>query len=473
MRNSLLVKGIYWNLIRTVFERLILLVQQLILARLLFPEDFGVYSKITAAFSFISFFTFIGASEFLISRKKNIKLWLPVLNTYWVILLTLSIFLVGLFMKFSSYTNINFLYLVLLYSLSLPFNSFKSSDLLILNFDGRYGLVAISRILFTISLVFSSLFLAYLNYGVFSLVISYVISCFFEFLFLRFYTRIKFNFSRSYQRFKFLFLSGMKLIIHNFSWRVINSFDFFIIGYILDDIKAGLYYMAFSLAVQPISILMSYLPGLLHSSNSRDNLSLNSVIRRSNLLSFYLVFFSAPLFIYVYFYSDLLVSFFLGVKWVESIGILKILSISMIPRVFTSQWHLKYLHLGQFNYLSKVSFLLLILNIIVFCFLTFYFDLVGASIATGVFYFFVTFFDLKNFYLRNKYFTSVVKSISLSLLIFSLLRIVNEYLSFSFTVVLLMSILGFIFYFYLSILIDKNVEDLKIKLIESLKLNKQ
>ena len=114
MRNSLLVKGIYWNLIRTVFERLILLVQQLILARLLFPEDFGVYSKITAAFSFISFFTFIGASEFLISRKKNIKLWLPVLNTYWVILLTLSIFFVGLFMKFSSYTDINFLYLVLL-----------------------------------------------------------------------------------------------------------------------------------------------------------------------------------------------------------------------------------------------------------------------------------------------------------------------------------------------------------------------
>lgn len=470
VKNKLLVKGIYWNLLRTVFERVTLLIQQLILARILFPEDFGVYSKITAAFSLISFFSLGGASEFLLSRKKNLRLWLPSMNFYWLNLLLISILLIFIVIKFLSFENEYFVRLVLLYSFSLPFNAFKISDLALLNYEGRYKTIAVSRILFTISLVFSSLILAYLNYSVFSLVFSYVISCLIEFLFLRHKTRITFKINRNFKKLKLLLANGMQLLVHNFSWRLINSFDFLILGYLLDDFKAGLYFMAFSLAVQPISLLMSYLPNLLYSSNLRDNLSLNNVIERSNSFSFYLVFFSTPLFVYVYYYADELILWFLGKKWINSTDVLKVLSVSMIPRVFASQWHLKYLHLGEFKLLSKLSFIFSIVYVFILCLLTYFFDLIGASIATGIFYIFITFSDLNNNYLNNKYFLSIVKSIFSSIIIFFLLHSITTYYNnTNFFISLFTSFLGFIAYFLFLVYIDSNVKNLKRKILNTFK----
>ena len=61
---------------------------------------------------------------------------------------------------------------------------------------------------------------------------------------------------------------------YNLSWRLIFFLDFILIGILLGDKKAGLYFMAFNLSVQPLSLLVSYLPSVLFSSNIRDGLTI-------------------------------------------------------------------------------------------------------------------------------------------------------------------------------------------------------
>ena len=383
---NLFKKGIYWNLLRTLIERGFVFFQQILLAWFLLPEDFGFFSSISSLLAICSLFAVIGISETLTNRYKSVSIWEPVFNSINYLLIGFSFLLYFIIALILYGNDINEIILIFVYGISIPFLGLKSIDSVKLSVLGNYKHINLSRIAYTTSLALGSLILAYLGYGVLSIIIPATISSFLEFLFLRIKAKSSFSFSKNIYAIKIFFSKSSQLIGYNVSWRIINFLDFILIGILLDDKKAGLYFMAFNLSVQPLNLFISYLPSVLFSSNIRDKMNQSETILRIQKTTLMLTFICTPLFIGLYFFSNDIVTFLFNENWSNTIPILKILSLAMIPRVLSSQWYLIPLVNSNYNYMSRISLIFLAVFVILFTSGTLFFDMKGAAISILLFY---------------------------------------------------------------------------------------
>lgn len=400
---NLFKKGIYWNLFRTLIERGFVFFQQILLAWFLLPKDFGFFSSISSLLAICSLFAVIGINETLTNRYKCVSFWEPVFNSINYLLIGFS-FLLYIVVALILYGNdINEITLIFVYGISILFLGLKSIDIVKLSVFGNYKYINLSRIAYTTSLVLGSLILAYFDYGVFSLIIPASISSFLEFLFLRIKAKSSFSFSKNIYAIKKFFSKSLQLMGYNVSWRIINFLDFILIGILLDDKKAGLYFMAFNLSVQPLNLFISYLPSVLFSSNIRDKMNQSETILRIQKTTLMLTFICTPFFIGLYFFSNDIVTFLFNENWSNTTPILKMLSLAMIPRVLSSQWYLIPLVNSNYNYMSRISLIFLAVFLILFTSGTLFFDIKGAAISILIFYFLTIYLSLNYLIFENVY----------------------------------------------------------------------
>ena len=398
---NLFKKGLLWNLIRTILERGLVFIQQIILAWYLVPEDFGFFSSISSILAICSFFSFFGLSEIITNRFKHINLWEPIFNSinYFIIFISLLLFIL-----ISTIINgIEILFLAFIFGTTLVFEGLKVLDSAKLNVWGEYAYLSLARICYSLTLVSISILLAALNFGVKSIIISIILASFVEFIILRYKTNSSFKFSKSVIKISALAFNSIKLTGFNVSWRLINYLDFVLIPYFLGDEKAGLYFMAFNLSVQALNIFVSYLPGILFSSNIRDQITMSQTNSRIQKTTLFLIIFTSPIFLGLFFFSEEVIFYMLNEKWAGAAPILEILSLAMIPRVLSSQWVLIPMIQSRYSYLSKISFYYLILFTILFFAGINTFDLYGGACAILLFYV-STILLSKNYFLKsNKY----------------------------------------------------------------------
>ena len=69
--NKLLKKGLLWSTIEVVVKRVFDFFVKLVLARLLFPEEFGIVGMAVVFTSFIQVLSEMGVGSALIQRKKE------------------------------------------------------------------------------------------------------------------------------------------------------------------------------------------------------------------------------------------------------------------------------------------------------------------------------------------------------------------------------------------------------------------
>lgn len=412
---NLFKKGIYWNFIKTILQRGFVFFQQIILAWYLVPEDFGFFSSISSILAISSFFSFFGLSEIITNRFKFINLWEPVYNAIIYILIFISYVTYILISIIINGAEIEILYLILIYGLSLFFDGLKTLDLIKLNVWGNYSFISLARLSYTFILTSASILLAKLNFGVLSIIISLILASSVEFIIIRYKSNSSFNFSKSVRKVRTLLLCSTKLTGFNLSWRLINYLDFILISYFLGDEKAGLYFMAFNLSVQAINIFISYLPDILFSSNIRDQLTMSQTNDRIQKTTLFLIISTTPIFFGLFIFSEQVIFYLFNEKWAGTIPLLKILSLSMIPRVLSSQWTLIPLIKSRYSYLSRVSFYYLILFILLLCIGINTFDLNGGVFAILIFYL-SKLLLAKNYLLKsNKYLTETILIIVYSL----------------------------------------------------------
>ena len=419
---SLLRAGFIWSFIRTILERGLLFIQQIVLAWILIPETFGYFSSLSSLLAVCSLFTVTGINQILTNRFKAHILWLPYINTVFYILILFSFILFNTLAITNHGYEMKDILLILIYSLSLPFIALKGIDSVKLNIIGSYAYVSMARVFYSITLVVVSILLAVLGFDILSLTLAATLASIVEFFFLRKKTKLSFSFSRHWYRIKKLFFNSLKLVGFNLSWRLIFFLDFILIGILLGDQKAGLYFMAFNLSVQPLSLLVSYLPSVLFTSNIRDELTIEFTYLRVQKTTLFLILLSSPIFISLYFYADNLVSILFNSKWEGLDSLLQILSLAMIPRVLSSQWYLGPLVQEKYSLMSKFSIYYLGLFLILFLPGTYFFDLKGAVFSILIFYCFTLFLSRESIFKNNPYIKETFLMILYGMLCFSLVK---------------------------------------------------
>jgi O-antigen/teichoic acid export membrane protein len=331
LKNKVL-SGIYWNITESVGRNFFRVVVALILARLLEPSDFGLVGMTTIFLTLAGVFIDSGLSTALIQNKN------PTSNDF----STVFIFnvLAGLT-----------IYLILFVSAPLIADFFdqpvltKIVRVVSLNFFiNSFGIVQNSifskqmnfKVLTKISLIAIltsgtiSIILAYLGFGVWSLICQGLIMTFITSSLLWFFSEWKPSFVFDKNSFKMLFHFGSKLMYANIISTIFQNVYLIIIGKVYTARQLGFYAKSEALAKTPVQNIYTIFQKVFFPAFSfiqDDNIQLKLVFKKILKVSSYIIF---PIMLGLIALSKPFILFILTDKWSGSIIYLQLLCLSFM-----------------------------------------------------------------------------------------------------------------------------------------------
>lgn len=333
------IKGMFWSAVDKFGTKIISFVTNLFLARLLLPEDFGSIGMIMIFIAISNTFIESGFGSALIQKKNpssddysTVFLWnLFISVVLYIILFSCAPFIAtffriegleallkvqGIVLITNSFCIIPNNYLVkhLLFNIASKIN-------ITANFFG--AIVGIT--------------LAYVGWGVWSLVIRMLIISVFQGILLWIYARWKPMFVFSIQSFKELFKFGGLILLSSIFNKIYDNIQSLIIGRIFSVKDLGYYTQAKNLEQIPsdsLSVIVNQVSFPVFSKIQDDIVRLKRCVKNNLQLTTYINF---PLSVFLIIVANSMFEFLFTDKWSESVPYFQILCLySMLMSVNTT-----------------------------------------------------------------------------------------------------------------------------------------
>ncbi len=329
-------QGLIWTAIFNSIQYVIRFASSIILARLLFPEDFGLMGLAMIALQFARRLSNFGFGTVLIQRKDVDREHFDTVFFFnAAIMFSITAILIAASPYLAKFFHNDKLGPVLaVVSFDFTIKAFLAVPYAILSREMRFKELEISRTVSHAMMLVAPVILALLGFGVWSLVVgnllsaaSYVGTITF---FARWYPRFRFN----YAKFKQMFSFGAWIYVDNFIAYAINNVDYFLIGKFMNATQLGFYERAFNLMSLPRKRIIRNVNQVLLSAYSRiqdDNAKISSGLDR---VFRYLAFVSYPLMVWLYFVAPSFITVLYGPKWTSTIFPLQIMCASGLLQVF-------------------------------------------------------------------------------------------------------------------------------------------
>ncbi|MGW1455561.1 MOP flippase family protein [Salegentibacter agarivorans] len=339
-----LFSGVIWTTIEMAINRSFKFIIKLILARILFPEDYGIIGMTVVFTSIISVFSEMGMGAALIQRKEDklskehfdTAFWTGIL---WGILIYLIVvFFVGPFAA-DFYGEPIISEIIPILSLGILINPINAIHKAKLIRSLSFKKISIINNSSTIVAGVVSLILALSGAGVWALVFDAVVIFFVAtpqwFYATKWFPSIKFSKKAFSEIFGFgLFTTGTQLF-----GKVNSQVDYLIVGKIVGATALGYYSLAFlltSIARTQITQIVDQVIYPIFSKLQDEPEQLKRYylkILRANTFVIY------PIMLGIILFSEYAIPILFGDKWVEAIPIVQILSIGVIISMTTSSFH--------------------------------------------------------------------------------------------------------------------------------------
>lgn len=318
------------GLVGTAAKLVLQLAAQLILLRLVSPNDYGLFAIAAICISLANFLANAGLSAALIQRDSidnadivYIFSWQTLLGGIITgIVFSSAPLIASFFSKPELADALRILSFVCFFSAA----SSVSNSLLIREL--RYFEIHRSNLIsYVIGYGVVGIGLAYLGYGYFALVVAWLTQA--VLLAISYYLSAphRIGFSLRNQGVKSLTAFGTKAIVTNLMNWWNNSIDKLVVGRFYGAADTGLYSVAYNLVFTPLMQLLSTLQSIAFSASSRlTSKDDYRSISMGTLLLATMVF--LPSFTAMSLAAKPLVTILLGMKWAESSTILEILSLS-------------------------------------------------------------------------------------------------------------------------------------------------
>lgn len=247
------LKGIAWTGVSRFSTRAIQFIVTIILARLLFPEDFGILGMAMLFIQLAQTINQLGLASAIIQKNKvddehlSSAFFANLIVS--VILCMITILISGLV---ASFFNNDFVKPILVWlSFMFILGSLRSVQNAILTKELKFNILAIISICETFCSGLISVILAFLEYGVWSLVWGRLFSTFIGVFLTWFLVSWKPKPIFVYSKFKELFKFGANVMGTNALTTVYNNVDYLIIGKFLGSTPLGIYTMAYNIVTLP------------------------------------------------------------------------------------------------------------------------------------------------------------------------------------------------------------------------------
>ncbi len=363
-----IINATKWSIITEIAAKLIVPITNMILARILAPEAFGVIATITMIISFADMFTDAGFQKYLVQHEfeneqekyqhANVAFWTNLIISFllWLIIgvyRDLIAILVG---------NPGLGNTILVACISLPLTSFSSIQMSLYRRDFDYKTLFYVRLVGIFVPVFVTIPLAILGFSYWALIIGTVCGNLANAIILTMKSKWKptmfYRFSILKEMIGFSFWS----LIEAISIWLTNWIDTFIVGSILSTYYLGIYKTAPSTVGGIMGLVTSTTMTILFSSLSR--LQNDEYEYKKTLFKFQKIvgIFVLPMGVGIFVYREFITSVLLGSQWSEAstlIGLWGLTSSFMI--LFGSYCSEVYRSKGK----PQLSFLAQILHLIV------------------------------------------------------------------------------------------------------------
>lgn len=378
--------GIRWIGLGQIANRFLSICSTVILARLLLPEEFGTIALARLVLGFFMLFSSWGINSAIIVEEKNIN---NVANaSFWInfaIMLFLAILILIISPLASKFYETPILTPILhLLAIGLILQSFELVPQALLAKELRYNIL--TKVSLLIELISGSLviLLAFLGFGVWSLVIPQILSSPIRSIFYWKITKWKPSFQINQTHIKNVFHFGKNILGSELVRYLNQNTDYFFIGRMLDSIQLGYYTFAYRLANWPVENIVKIvntvsLPTL---SKYQDDIAelkrmFLKMIGMVSLITF-------PIFGILFGITHELIIVAFGEKWLPAENVLKILLIFGLMRAIFSPT-------GRIFLILKKTHLLLVANLVQFPFLVFgvwygikNYSIIGSAYAVSI-----------------------------------------------------------------------------------------
>ncbi|WP_169815723.1 MOP flippase family protein [Pseudotamlana agarivorans] len=352
-----LTQGVKWTALDSTCSAIIQLVRVFILTKLLSASDFGLMALVLIVTGFSQMFVDFGLSNAIIYKSKNSNEQLSTL--YWINVM-LGVFTCFIILIIS-YPIASFIFkegrlnsILRIVSFTFAFNGFAVQYKALLSKKLEFRTLAQINIITPLIGFIVTIILAYKGYGVYSLVIGYMVENMLRgTLFITY--GIKYHKPQWYFNIKevnsYLQFGGYQL-----SERIITYFrqqgDNVLIGTFLSTETLGFYNLAKILVMKPVQLIRSVFNKMAFPVYSaiKDDKQLKFMALTVNKIVYLAII---PIMLLLIAFPDVVIYHFYGEKWMESLPYLQTLAILFSIRLFRATFGPLLLARGK----AKQSFL--------------------------------------------------------------------------------------------------------------------
>ena len=330
-----ILKAAKWATVTEIIAKLISPITNMILARILAPEAFGVVATITMIISFADMFTDAGFQKYLVQHefKSDCEKTMATNVAFWTNLF-MSFLIWGVIVAFSDQIailvgNPGLGHVISIACIQLPLTSFSSIQMATYRRTFDFKTLFLVRIVGIFIPVITTIPLALLGYSYWALILGNICGTLSNAIILTIKSEWKPILVYKIDILKKMLSFSMWSLFEAISIWLTTWVDSFVIGSILNAYFLGIYKASLTSVNSIFSLVTSSTTPILFSALSRvqDNEDeFNRIFFKMQKIVSYLVL---PMSIGMFIYSDIVVKILLGNKWEEAnqvIGIWSLIS---------------------------------------------------------------------------------------------------------------------------------------------------
>lgn len=357
--------NIFWKFIERFFSLGISLLTNILLARLLLPEDFGMLAVINVFVAIMQIFVTSGINNSLVQKRNSDQLDFS--SVFWFNLGISFIFYFLLYIFAPTiagiYDNKKLISILRVISLQIPIAAIFSIQGAYISKNMLFRYYFLSTLLGKISSGLLGIILAYAGFGVWALVVQSVSLLLFESILLWFKLDWRPSFDFSWARVKKLYPFAFGLMVRSFIENIGNNFRVLLIGNFYTASQLAYYdkgnlfpnTIVTNISTSTSSVMFPVL------SNEQENYKqVLNISRRWIKLFFYILF---PILVGLAIVSKPFILVLLTEKWLPAVPYLRIASVMYISWTIEVPIRETIKSLGYSNLLLKIEVLKTLLTI--------------------------------------------------------------------------------------------------------------
>lgn len=327
-----ILSNFMWRFAERVGAQGVKLVVELILARLLLPDDYGVIALVTVFITIFNVFVDSGLGNALIQKKDADDLdfssvfWF---NICWCLLLYTLLFLLAPFAA-RFYKNAELSPVIRVLGLQIIISGVKNVEQAYVSRTLQFKRFFFATLGGTIGAAIIGIYMAYHGFGVWALVSQQLFNTLVDTIILWITVKWRPKFIFSFERLKRLFSFGWKLLVSHLIDTVYTEIRQLIIGRIYSSSDLAFYNRGRQVPFLIVNNVNSAIDSVLlpTMSNEQDNANrVRAMTRRAIQVSTYIM---APLMMGLAFIGEPLVRLVLTEKWLPAVPFLRIFCITFM-----------------------------------------------------------------------------------------------------------------------------------------------